>query len=197
MIKNEELLHSYVFMPEEYQLTSMVPMRLYHKKLIGKTRFPIGYLHEDVSFIMEIFCKCRKAVYIAYPYYNYRMDRSGSVMKGQFSPQNLADLIALTEKSIRCLTHYQFRELAEYQFGIFYLEMTEFYMKDLCNESKEILKEYLKNNRHRALLFLKKENILFLNKMKILLCFVSPVLCCKIVSLYRKLCISRYRRLFS
>lgn len=187
VLEGDTLIKSYVMMNGEYQLSPAVWTRLYHKSLIGKKRFPYGYVHEDVCFTTEVFCQCKRAAYIEYPYYNYRIDRTDRIMNKQFSQKNLSDLIILSEKSIRCLKYYQFENLADYRFCAFYLDIAELYTKEIGNDSKRVLKEYLEKKRNATIHLLCKSNILCSSKVKILLCFISPLLCGRIVNRYRKI----------
>lgn len=58
--------------------------KLFKKQLIGKTRFPEGYICEDLPFVFNVLLRCRSAIQIGVPLYNY-LQRKGSTSKSVYS----------------------------------------------------------------------------------------------------------------
>ncbi len=86
--------------------------KLYHRSVIGNTRYPEGWLHEDEFTTYKFFAAAKKLVYLDVSKYNYDRSRTDSITGEAFREGNLDVCFALRERR-EFLHHFGFSELEE------------------------------------------------------------------------------------
>lgn len=86
--------------------------KLYHRSVIGSTRYPEGWLHEDEFTTYKFFAAAKKLVYLDVSKYNYDRSRTDSITGEAFREANLDSCFALRERR-EFLHHFGFDELEE------------------------------------------------------------------------------------
>lgn len=85
LFEGEELIENYVLTCEGIRGTEMLLFgavwnKLFERSMIQDIRFQDG-VHEDMQISFRLMAKSKKAIYLDQGYYNYRIDRDGSLMK--------------------------------------------------------------------------------------------------------------------
>lgn len=79
-LSKTEAMEIYVCGDERYLIYNSVWSKLFLAELIRGMRFPVGKNSEDIMFTTRAFCKMERLVYLDTAYYNYVLDREGSIM---------------------------------------------------------------------------------------------------------------------
>ena len=83
------------FIKEEdrIQIQNAAWNKVYKRELLGDQRFPVGKWYEDIVFTTILLSKVQRCVYLDLAYYNYVLEREGSIMSKGFSARILSDQI--------------------------------------------------------------------------------------------------------
>ena len=85
LLEGDELIEKYILSCEGIRDSSMLLLgvmwnKLFKRSLIQNISFSDG-VHEDMQVSFQIMAKCENSIYLDTGYYNYRIDRVGSLMK--------------------------------------------------------------------------------------------------------------------
>lgn len=101
LLEGKEALQYYVEERKEYDIQNAAWNKLYRRNIIEDMRFPTGKWYEDILFTTTALSRIDKCVYLDSAYYNYIIDRDGSIMNTQIGSRLFTDLIpAYQEKTI-------------------------------------------------------------------------------------------------
>lgn len=96
----DEVLLEYISENEKYAIQNAAWNKLYTRKLMGELRFPIGKYYEDIVYTTKLLSRIKKAIYIDQAFYNYIIDREGSIMNQGMNQRVITDQIpAYIEKT--------------------------------------------------------------------------------------------------
>lgn len=155
--------------------------------MINDVWFPEGKWAEDVAYTVEVFCRCRKAVYIDHPYYCYRLLRPGCLT---LTP-NIENLLEVTENAMGCLRRYGYHRLAPLLFYSSCIELSDRAVnKRTDRKIKRKIMDFLGENRGVAVGLLKGNDIGKKQKIILGMILISPKLkqvVFRIYSVFRKL----------
>ncbi len=85
---------------DEYQLQNAAWNKLYRRDLLQGQEFPVGRWYEDIVYTAILLSKVRRCVYLDRAFYNYVLDRKGSIMSHGLNARILTDQIpAYREKT--------------------------------------------------------------------------------------------------
>lgn len=187
IFKEKELIETFILNPGKYRITNSVWDRLYKKELVENIDFPEGKLNEDIVYTIEVFYKCKKAVYVDHAYYNYRINRAESIMTKQYRPKNLYDLFALTEEASNFLYAQHRKDLADIYFIRKYISLYDALCEVKDKETKVIIKRYLNNKKKIVYKIIKGKNVDNKIRIMVLLGWFSPKIKKYIFIFYEKL----------
>ncbi len=128
ILSREELLNIYICEHSQYVIQNSVWCKLFKKGIIGTLLFPKGRNSEDIMFTTKVFCKIEKCVYIDRAYYNYRINREGSIMNEKNGSRMIRDEIPFLKEQIDYLRQCGYSELAEQAEYSFYRRMLYYYI---------------------------------------------------------------------
>ena len=78
--EGQGMLAAFLLEQDEYQIQNSAWNKVYKRELLGELRFPKGKLYEDIVFTTKLLARVRKGVYLDQAFYNYVVDREGSIM---------------------------------------------------------------------------------------------------------------------
>lgn len=122
----ESLLDIYICGHDDYVIYNSVWSKLFARELVKNMLFPKGRNSEDIMYTTRAFCRVQKAVYIDSFFYNYVIDRVGSIMNEKKAERMFRDElpfwrehIALIRESVSPLmgdkaAYYYYRRLLFY-----------------------------------------------------------------------------------
>lgn len=127
-LSKTEALEIYVCGDERYLIYNSVWSKLFLAKLIFGMRFPVGKNSEDIMFTTKAFCKMERLVYLDTAYYNYVLDREGSIMNEKAGKRRLKDEIPFWREQIAYIREAGLPELSDKATYHFYRRMLFYYI---------------------------------------------------------------------
>lgn len=157
-LSRDEALEIYVCGHEQYLLYHSVWSKLFSRDLILGQRFPVGRNSEDIMFTTRAFCRMERLVYLDRAYYNYVLDRDGSIMNEKAGERRLKDELPFWREQIAYLHACQMREIADKAAYYFYRRLLFYYVdfmekKETRPYAEEILRQVWREKKeiHRLL----------------------------------------------
>ncbi|MDD2970520.1 MAG: glycosyltransferase [Lachnospiraceae bacterium] len=78
---------------DEYQIQNAAWNKLYRRDLLQGQEFPVGRWYEDIVYTTILLSKINRCVYLDSAFYNYVLDREGSIMSHGLNARILTDQI--------------------------------------------------------------------------------------------------------
>lgn len=158
LLEGKQILDAYINPAYFPHIEKTVCDKLFHRELIGKTRFMEGKRSEDAQFTMVIMSKTSKCVYVQEACYFYLDKRAGNFTTTLRYESYIIDKVPILLEQIEILKKDGREDLADRQESVFYSEMIRFYVlvsreTNKTEESKktlEYLKSFLCNNKHKV-----------------------------------------------
>ena len=107
----KEALASYLLQTKP--LHSAVWCKLYNRKIFKNLQFAVGRLHEDGFFTYRAMYNAESYVVLNYAGYNYRQNRTGSIMSASVKSKNIKDVTDMMEERTSFFEEENELELAE------------------------------------------------------------------------------------
>jgi len=100
IFEDREALGCLIAEQDEYQLQNAAWNKLYRRDLLQGQEFPKGRWYEDIVYTTILLSKIRRCVYLDRAFYNYVLEREGSIMSKGLNVRILTDQIpAYMEKT--------------------------------------------------------------------------------------------------
>ncbi|TCL59411.1 glycosyltransferase involved in cell wall biosynthesis [Kineothrix alysoides] len=146
-------MEAYLCEDETYVIYNSVWSKLFLAKLVEDIRFPVGKNSEDIMFTTKAFCRMERLAYLDAPYYNYVLDREGSIMNEKIGQRRLKDEIPFWREQISHLAKEGLTELSDKAAYHFYRRLLFYYIdfmesKDTRYFAGEITKELRKEKEN-------------------------------------------------
>lgn len=187
VFEGREALKAYIEEDEHYQIQNAAWNKLYRKNFAQGLQFPRGKWYEDIVYTAKLLAISHRTVYLDKAYYNYVLEREGSIMSVGVNERILTDQMpAYFERS------QYLREIGEYELAachdyFLYKRMLLAYtafVRSRCRTPEERIKKKKNLKKLRKLIleqkprFEKAYNSTIANpneekKMKIFLCSAS------------------------
>ncbi len=188
VFEGREALRAYTMEDERYQIQNAAWNKLYRREFAEGLQFPKGKLYEDIVYTAKLFGRAGKTVYLDKAYYNYVLEREGSIMAAGVNERILTDQMPAYFERSRYLRELGEPDLADCHDFFVYKRMLLTYTafarskcrtKEERHKRKQNMKELEKLIRGQKEHFAAAYRSLSSNsneekKMKIFLC--SPIL---------------------
>lgn len=125
--EGQEALECYVCEEKEYAIQNAAWNKLYRRELLQDLWFPVGKLYEDILFTTKVFARTKRCVYLDTAFYNYIIDREGSIMNAQLGERTFTDHIPAYREKTKFLAKLGRQDLAEIHDYFFYKRLFLFY----------------------------------------------------------------------
>ncbi len=147
-LSKAEALEIYVCGDERYLIYNSVWSKLFAKELIFGMRFPVGKNSEDIMFTTKAFCKMERLAYLDKAYYNYVLDREGSIMNEKAGERRIKDEIPFWREQIAYIREAGMPALSDKAAYHFYRRMLFYYIDFMENrKTKEFAQEIIRQLR--------------------------------------------------
>lgn len=133
-LSRDEALEIYVCGNERYLIYNSVWSKLFAEKLIRGMRFPVGRNSEDIMFTTKAFCKMERLAYLDHAYYNYVLDREGSIMNEKAGERRLKDELPFWREQIAYIRGAGMPELSDKAAYHFYRRLLFYYIDFMENK---------------------------------------------------------------
>lgn len=133
----EEALELFVYGKSRYHIFNSVWSKLFKREIIRDIRFAEGKSSEDIMYTTWALTRASKCVVLDVPYYNYMIDRSGSIMNVRLEERRFQDEIPFWKEQIGYLYGLGFQDLAKKASYRFYRRMLTYYIDFRNRKMKE------------------------------------------------------------
>lgn len=127
VFEEQEALQAYVEERKEYAIQNAAWNKLYKREILENIRFPEGKWYEDIMFATYALGAAQRCVYLDTAYYNYIIDREGSIMNTQINPRTFTDQIPAYYEKTKYLVSIGRQDLADIHDYFFYKRLLQFY----------------------------------------------------------------------
>lgn len=191
-LEREKALEWYISGHEQYHIYHSVWSKLFKREIIRDIVFLEGRKSEDIMYTTWALARASKCVFLDTPYYNYMMDREGSIMNSKLVERRFADEIPFWKEQASYLESIGLQELSEkgaYQFYrkmlFYYIDFRDLKMKQPAKKLAALLKDEKQkiNEIYHKAFAAKGDKV----RMKVFL--LSPGMYYHIVKLYEKIII--------
>lgn len=163
--------------------------KLFAREIVKDIRFVEGKSSEDIMYTTWAITKAQKCVLLDEAYYNYVVDRSGSIMNVRLAERRFQDEIPFWKEQIGYLYGLGEQELAEKAAYRFYRRLLDYYLdfrKRKMGDAAKQLFMLLKDEKAEIKRIYRKEFIPVGDKVRMKLALVTPSGYYLIVKLYDK-----------
>lgn len=140
-LSRDEALEIYVCGDDRYLIYNSVWSKLFARDLVGDMRFPRGKNSEDIMFTTRAFCRMERLVYLDEAYYNYVLDREGSIMNEKAGERRLKDEIPFWQEQIAYFRDAGMPELSDKAAYHFYRRLLFYYIDFMKNKKTRVFAE--------------------------------------------------------
>ncbi len=172
-----EALELYISGDPQYHIYHSVWSKLFERNTIRDIRFPEGRKSEDIMYTTWALTRASKCVFLDTPYYNYRMDRSGSIMNTQLHERRFQDEIPFWKEQEEYLRNRGFEDLADKSAYQFYRRMLFYYVdfkdRGMKNSAKELM-SLLRSEKPKIGIVYKRDYAASGDKARMKLAFFWP-----------------------
>lgn len=127
-LSREETLEYYISGDAQYHIYHSVWSKLFDRNVIKDILFPKGRKSEDIMYTTWALTKASKCVFLDTPYYNYMVDRSGSIMNSKLHERRFQDEIPFWKEQAQYLRSAGMGQLADKSEYQFYRKMLFYYV---------------------------------------------------------------------
>lgn len=134
LLSKTEALEIYVCGDERYLIYNSVWSKLFAAGLIKDMRFPVGKNSEDIMFTTRAFCNMERCVYLDTAYYNYVLDREGSIMNVKAGERRIQNELPFWREQIAYIAEAGMPELSDKAAYHFYRRMLFYFIDFMDNK---------------------------------------------------------------
>ncbi|MDD3369701.1 MAG: glycosyltransferase [Lachnospiraceae bacterium] len=190
ILSREEALDIYICERDGFCIYNSVWSKLFSKELIREMRFPVGHNSEDIMFTTRAFCRMEKCVYLDHSYYNYVVEREGSIMNEISGERTMRDEIPFWQEHIVCIREAGLKELAEKAAYHYYKRLLIYdlrFRKSKANHSYALeLEQLIKSEKDKINIIYSHSFVKRGDRARMKLFLVSPALYRLTNTLYEK-----------
>lgn len=190
-LSREETLELYINGDPQYHIYNSVWSKLFERKVIEDIRFPEGRKSEDIMYTTRALTRASKCIFLDTPYYNYTVDRSGSIMNNQcqLHERRFQDEIPFWKEQADHLRMLGMQELAEKSAYQFYRRMLFYFIDFRDRKMKDSAKEliaFLRKEKCEIRRIYRKNFVALGDKVRMNLALRLPGAYYRIVKIYDK-----------
>ncbi len=137
LFEGQEALEYYVRESDEYPIRNAVWNKLYRREILESLVFPTGKWYEDIMFTTMALSCIKRCVYLDTAYYNYIIDREGSIMNTRINLRTFTDQIPAYREKTEFLTGLGRQDLADIHDYFFYKRLLLFYAQTAQTDDPE------------------------------------------------------------
>ena len=141
--EQDEALESFIREEENVRIQNAAWNKLFKQELLKEQRFPVGKLYEEIVFTTKLLHMAKRVVYLNQGYYNYVVDRVGSIMNVGVNRRIFTDQIPLYYEKRKYLQSIDRKDLVDIHNYFFYKRLLLHY-QELKATKVEDYKKYCK-----------------------------------------------------
>lgn len=150
VFEGEEALECFLLEEDEVAIQNAAWNKLYKRELMGELRFPVGKYYEDIVYTTKLLARAARTVYLDQAWYNYVLERDGSIMGEGIGERIFTDQIPAYEEKEAFLRSIGRADLADVHRYFFYKRLLLYYTA-LGKAASERRRDFRKRIRQRLL----------------------------------------------
>ncbi len=189
VFSREEALEIYICGHPRYQIFPCVWSKLFAREVVQGIQFAVGKSSEDIMYTTEVFSRIERCAYLDIPYYNYIVDRQGSIMNQKIGERRFACEIPIWREQADFLKEQGMEELAKKSRYYFYRKMLFYYIDFREAGQKEFarrLSALLRREKAEIKAVYANDWTAFGDRVRMRVMLASPGFYYRIVKLYDK-----------
>ena len=149
--EKDEALESFIKEEEDVLIQNAAWNKLFKRELLKELRFPVGKLYEEIVFTTKLLHEADRVVYLNQGYYNYVVDRVGSIMNAGVNSRIFTDQIPLYYEKRNYLESIGREDFVKIHNFYFYKRLLLHYLelqknkpknyKKFCKQIQDIIKK--------------------------------------------------------
>lgn len=143
-LTREETLDIYICGHPQYVIYNSVWSKLFAREVLQNITFQVGKKSEDIMFTAQAFCAAERCVYLDTSYYNYVLDREGSIMNESLGERRFCHEIPLWKEQTAYFEAQGFIEQAEKSRYYFFRRMLFYYIEFKDRRSRKYAKQMIR-----------------------------------------------------
>ena len=151
-----KVLQAFVEENEHYQIQNAAWNKLYKKSITDNLKFPKGRWYEDIVYTTKLFAQIDRCVYINRAFYNYVINRDGSIMNNGLNDRIFTDQIPAYQEKGEFLISIGREDLAYIHDYFFHKRLLQ-YDNSIAWSVKSVDRKYKK--KIRELILQSKDNL--------------------------------------
>ena len=187
-LSRDEALEIYVCGDERYLIYNSVWSKLFARDLVEDMRFPVGKNSEDIMFTTRAFCRMERLVYLDEAYYNYVLDREGSIMNEKAGERRLKDEIPFWQEQIAYFREAGMPDLSDKAAYHFYRRLLFYYIDFMENKKTRIFADQivglLRADREKIRGIYRKDYVAMGDRARMKLALLLPGAYYRVVKIY-------------
>lgn len=127
VFEGTEALECFLLEEDEVAIQNAAWNKLYTRELMGELRFPVGKYYEDIVYTTKLLARAGRTVYLDQAWYNYVLEREGSIMGEGIGERIFTDQIPAYEEKEAFLKSIGRADLADVHRYFFYKRLLLYY----------------------------------------------------------------------
>ena len=192
VMSGEEALEVYVCDNRSYHIYNSVWSKLFKRELVEGVLFPEGKKSEDILYTTHALLHSNTCVFLDAPFYNYVVNREGSIMNQGLADRRFGDEIPFWREQIRQFEAVGKKEIAKKAEYYFYRRMLFYYLdfkERKMTKAAKHLAEMLRNEKGHILEVYDNDFVATGDKVRMRLLLACPGLYYFVVKIYDKVII--------
>ncbi len=189
VLTREKALDLYINGDSQYHIYHSVWSKLFEKKVIQDIRFPEGRKSEDIMYTTWALTRASECVFLDTPYYNYTVDRKGSIMNSRLHQRRFEDEIPFWKEQASYLHGIGMEELADQSKYQFYRKMLFYYIdfrdRKMKSSGRELI-AFLRKEKKEIKRIYRKSYVAGGDRVRMKLALCLPGVYYRVVKLYDK-----------
>lgn len=186
-LTREQAMELYIMGDPQYHIYHAVWSKLFHRSIIQNLRFQEGHKSEDIMYTTCALGKVEKCVFLDDLYYNYRTDRTGSIMNTYLEERRFQDEIPFSREQIAYLKGLGMEELSDKASYQFYRRLLFYYIdfrkRKMKSAGKKIIR-FLRSEKAKISMIYRKEYVASGDKVRMKVALFAPGIYYVLVKLY-------------
>lgn len=150
LFEGQEALQCYVEEREEYAIQNAAWNKLYRREMLDGLSFSVGKWYEDILFTTSVLARVKRCIYLDTAYYNYIIDREGSIMNTQINSRTFTDQIPAYYEKTKFLQELGRQDLARVHDYFFYKRLLLFYAQTSHRPYRLELENVLRRDKEKV-----------------------------------------------
>ena len=192
LLDRNRALEVYICDQEQYHIYPSVWSKLFRRDIIENISFREGRKSEDIMYTTMALVQAESCAFLDTPYYNYMVDRQGSIMNERLHERRFQDEIPFWREQEGYLAEHGFTELADKSYYYFCKRML-YYFLDFktrgMNESARRIAEMLTGEKKRIREIYRSSYVAKGDRARMALFLKSPEIYYDVVKLYDRVVI--------